>query len=176
MKIVLSPTGQVVEAQTDKTLLDQLREAGVYIKSSCGGHATCRDCVVKVNTGQDQLTPPTFEEMRLLGNVFHITKERLACQTKVTGTVTLDISAHDKSKDQDQLQHRSTKMKTKKMQNSVIRRSVQDQKDRLDNNSKENADGSSTGTTTVDEDKKFPQGGFKRPKGLSYPKKKPGRY
>jgi hypothetical protein len=43
------------------------------------------------------LSPQTFEELRLLGNVFHITKERLSCQTKLLGDVTLDISAHDKN-------------------------------------------------------------------------------
>jgi hypothetical protein len=42
------------------------------------------------------LAPQTFEELRLLGNVFHITKERLSCQTKIKGDVTIDISAHEK--------------------------------------------------------------------------------
>ena len=44
------------------------------------------------------MTPPTFEELRILGNVFHITKERLSCQTRLTGDATIDISAHENSK------------------------------------------------------------------------------
>lgn len=42
------------------------------------------------------MNPPGFDEIRLLGNVFHITKERLSCQVRVTGSVTIDISAHEK--------------------------------------------------------------------------------
>ena len=53
--------------------------------------------MIVVKSGELNLTPQTFEELRLLGNVFHITKERLSCQTKITGDVTLDITAHDKS-------------------------------------------------------------------------------
>ena len=34
----------------------------------------------------------------MLGNVFHITKERLSCQTKVTGDAVIDISAHERKK------------------------------------------------------------------------------
>tara|TARA_B100000886_G_C20292646_1_gene436132 strand:- start:117 stop:434 length:318 start_codon:yes stop_codon:yes gene_type:complete len=62
------------------SLLDLLREKGVRIRSSCGGHATCGDCVVKVKSGDKLLSAVNFEEKKLLGNVYYITKERLACQ------------------------------------------------------------------------------------------------
>ena len=55
----------------------------MYIKSSCGGVASCTDCRIKVIAGEDSLTTPPFEEVQLLGNVFHITKERLSCQAKI---------------------------------------------------------------------------------------------
>ena len=80
----------------EESLLAQLKKAGKAIKSSCGGCATCSDCVVIVKGGEASLTAPTFEELRLLGNVFHITKERLSCQTKLTGDAVIDISAHEK--------------------------------------------------------------------------------
>jgi 2Fe-2S ferredoxin len=97
-KITLWPSGETIEANETENLLIQLKKAGKDIKSSCGGCATCGDCVLVVRGGEGNLTPPTFEELRLLGNVFHITKERLSCQTRVTGEVTLDISAHEKKK------------------------------------------------------------------------------
>lgn len=97
-KITLWPSGEVIEANGHETLLVQLGKAGKPIKSSCGGHATCGDCVVVVKGGEDALTPPTFEELRLLGNVFHITKERLSCQSYPRGDVTLDVTAHEKKK------------------------------------------------------------------------------
>lgn len=96
-KCTLWPSGEVLTINGEDTLLKQLKAAGKKIKSSCGGCATCTDCMIVVKSGELNLTPQTFEELRLLGNVFHITKERLSCQTKVTGDVTLDITAHDKS-------------------------------------------------------------------------------
>lgn len=96
-KVTLWPSGEILEMTGEDTLLNQLKKAGKKIKSSCGGCATCSDCSIIVKSGEMNLTPQTFEELRLLGNVFHITKERLSCQTKITGDVTLDISAHDKN-------------------------------------------------------------------------------
>jgi ferredoxin len=96
-KCTLWPSGEVLSLNGEETLLTQLKKAGKKIKSSCGGCATCSDCMIVVKSGEMNLSPQTFEELRLLGNVFHITKERLSCQTKVTGDVTLDISAHEKN-------------------------------------------------------------------------------
>ncbi len=95
-KVTLWPSGETLELNGEETLLNQLKKAGKKIKSSCGGCATCSDCIIVVKSGESNLTPQTFEELRLLGNVFHITKERLSCQTKILGDVTLDISAHEK--------------------------------------------------------------------------------
>lgn len=94
-KLHLHPSEQTVSIKEGQNILECLREQGVFVKSSCGGHATCGDCVVKIMLGQDHLNAPSFEELKLLGNVFHITKERLACQTCVTGDVKLDMTAHD---------------------------------------------------------------------------------
>ena len=95
-KITLWPSGEVLEGNDKDSLLKQLVDAGKKIKSSCGGHATCGDCVILVRGGDSFCTAPTFEELRLLGNVFHITKERLSCQTRLMGDVVIDISAHSK--------------------------------------------------------------------------------
>jgi 2Fe-2S ferredoxin len=96
-KCTLWPSGEVLTLNSEDSLLTQLKKAGKKIKSSCGGCATCGDCVVVVKSGELNLSPQSFEEVRLLGNVFHITKERLSCQTRITGDITLDISAHDKN-------------------------------------------------------------------------------
>ena len=93
-------------AENEQNILTVMRDAEVYVKSSCGGHATCGDCMIKVVSGEDNLSPPPFEEIKLLGNVFHITKERLGCQTKITGDVTIDISHHDEAADQKKLKNK----------------------------------------------------------------------
>lgn len=96
-KCTLWPSGEVIEVDGERSLFEQLKKSGKKIKSSCGGCATCGDCVIIIKSGELNLNPQPFEETRLLGNVFHITKERLSCQTKVTGDVTIDISAHEKN-------------------------------------------------------------------------------
>lgn len=113
-KCTLWPSGEVLELNGEDSLLTQLKKAGKNIKSSCGGCATCSDCTIVVKSGEMNLSPQTFEELRLLGNVFHITKERLSCQTKVSGDVTLDITAHDKSTSSPKSVSKSTPTRLKK--------------------------------------------------------------
>jgi ferredoxin, 2Fe-2S len=96
-KCTLWPSGEVLTLTGEESLLAELKKAGKKIKSSCGGCATCGDCMFVVKSGEMNLTPQTFEELRLLGNVFHITKERLSCQVRVTGDVTIDVSSHEKN-------------------------------------------------------------------------------
>ena len=120
-KVTLKPSGQIVEVAEGKNLLEALREQDIYIKSSCGGHATCSDCIIKVVSGEDYVTPPPFAELKLLGNVFHITKERLACQTCLVGDVTIDISKHDKASDEAKLNNKA-KSFAKKKQHTRIRK------------------------------------------------------
>ena len=113
-KLHLRPSDQSVMIKKDQNILECLREKDIYVKSSCGGHATCGDCVVKIATGEDNLTPQTFEELKLLGNIFHITKERLACQTCVLGDVTVDLSNHDKAADAQKLRGKPGPQQKKK--------------------------------------------------------------
>lgn len=111
-KLTLWPSGKIIQVDAGTSMLEAMKSQGEYVKSSCGGHATCGDCVVKVMSGESNLTPPPFEEIRLLGNVFHITKERLSCQTKLMGDVSVDVSLHDENQDQ---------MKNKKKSNQFVK-------------------------------------------------------
>lgn len=113
-KVTVLPSDRVVEIDGDVNLLEALKEEGIHLKSSCGGHASCSDCIVKIKFGEDHLEPPTFEEIKFLGNVFHITKERLACQTKINGNVTIDITGHEESVDEKKIKSRNAKHLKKK--------------------------------------------------------------
>jgi len=108
-KVILKPSNEVIKIDGNINLLEALREKSVYIKSSCGGVASCSDCIVKILSGEDHLEPPPFEEIKFLGNVFHITKERLACQLKINGDITIDIAHHDKDADQEKLRQKTSK-------------------------------------------------------------------
>jgi ferredoxin len=92
-KLTLKPTNQVLEVSAKKSIFEQLNNMNIHLNSSCAGFGTCGDCVVKITKGEDQCSPPTYEEIKLLGNVFHLTHERLSCQLKIQSDVEIDISA-----------------------------------------------------------------------------------
>ncbi len=98
------------------SLLEVFQENQIYIKSSCGGHASCSECIVKVLSGKENLNELTTGEKKLLGNVFHITKERLSCQAKILdGSVKIDLSIHDRDRDQDRKTAKDSKFAKKKI-------------------------------------------------------------
>ena len=116
-RIILYPEKKTVEVEQNRPLLGALTAQGIYIKSSCGGKGNCSDCLVKIVSGEDNLSPPTFEELKLLGNVFHLTKERLSCQTTCEGgdLVGVDIGAHDKSLHEKELLQKTKAIHQKKV-------------------------------------------------------------
>jgi len=81
MYIVEKKSGESFQYNKDETLLENLSKNNVLIKSSCGGFGKCVECKVKILS---KITLPklSLEEEQALGNVFFITKERLACQLK----------------------------------------------------------------------------------------------
>ena len=80
MKILIQNTNQSIEISEGESILDALRRNNINIRSTCGGYATCSDCIIKLVGESKGVNSVNFEEKKLLGNVFHITKERLACQ------------------------------------------------------------------------------------------------
>lgn len=166
-KVTLWPSGETLEFNSEETLLAQLKKAGKKIKSSCGGCATCTDCMIVVKTGEMNLTPQTFEEVRLLGNVFHITKERLSCQTKITGEVTLDITAHDKTT--TSLQSSGPKSTTTKLKKrEEVQKAVRENEEKLEAKPSDTwyRHWEKEGTPDPSQPKKL--GGNKRPKPFRY--------
>ena len=168
-KLTLWPSGEVVDLNGEETLLKQLKGFGKKIKSSCGGCASCSDCVIVVKSGELNLTPQTFEEVRLLGNVFHITKERLSCQTKVTGDVTLDITAHDKSTTSTKTESNSVSKST-----TTIRKKREDVEKAVRENEKESQEKPSDTwyrhweKEAEDPNKPKKLGGNRRPKSFNF--------
>ncbi len=98
-RIKVFPFNQEVAVDEGGNLRDALDQAGFAIKSTCGGCASCAQCVVIIKEGAENISDISFEEKQLLGNVFHITHERLSCQTLVNGDVSVDISIHTQKKD-----------------------------------------------------------------------------
>lgn len=141
-KLTIYPSKDSFEVDPSENLLQALRERGVYVKSSCGGVASCSDCIIKIRSGEDHLNSPSFEELSLIGNVFHITKERLACQTQIDGDVTIDLSSHNKSDDQEKIKEKTVAKRHPNLRvrkkNDVLEMKRKRQEDRLEKKQDDN--------------------------------------
>src|SRR6478752_1340396 len=80
-----------VEAPEGTTLFEAGAKIAAGIETACVGKGTCGLCRVKILAGAEHLNPFTDEERKHLGNVYHLTKVRLSCRTKVSGDVTIEI-------------------------------------------------------------------------------------
>jgi len=85
MQIFL-PTGQIIDASPDESLLAALRREKIYLVSSCGGKGTCGKCRVKVTQGPVDIRGSNKVSERLKGEGYS-----LACQTVPTGDVHIEI-------------------------------------------------------------------------------------
>ena len=73
----------VVEIVPGASLFEAGAKVQAGIDTSCVGKGTCGLCRVKVVAGAEHLSPYGDEERKHLGNVYHITKVRLACRAKL---------------------------------------------------------------------------------------------
>ena len=82
---------KVAEVPAGSTLFEAGAKVSAGIDTSCVGKGTCGLCRVKIVAGAEHLNPFTDEERKHLGNVYHITKVRLSCRSKVAGDVTIQV-------------------------------------------------------------------------------------
>jgi 2Fe-2S ferredoxin len=82
---------QTVEVAEGSTLFEAGARVTAGIDTACVGKGTCGLCRVKIIAGAEHLNAFTDEERKHLGNVYHITKVRLACRCKVAGDVTIEV-------------------------------------------------------------------------------------
>lgn len=83
--------GTAIECAEGTTLFEAGAKLAAGIETACVGKGTCGLCRVKVIAGAEHLSPYTDEEKKHLGNVYHITKVRLSCRTRVSGDVTIEV-------------------------------------------------------------------------------------
>lgn len=82
---------QTVEIALGTSLFDAGAKLGAGVETACVGNGTCGLCRVRVVAGAENLNAYTVEETKHLGNVYHLTKVRLACRCKPTGDVVVEI-------------------------------------------------------------------------------------
>jgi ferredoxin len=88
---ILGEPPQTLDVAADTTLFEAGAKLSAGIDTSCVGKGTCGLCRVKIVAGAEHLNPFTDEERKHLGNVYHITKVRLACRCKLAGDVTIAV-------------------------------------------------------------------------------------
>jgi ferredoxin len=88
---IVAETPHEVDVPDGSTLFAAGAKVSAGIDTSCVGKGTCGLCRVKIVAGAEHLNPFTDEEKKHLGNVYHITKVRLACRCKVSGDVTIEV-------------------------------------------------------------------------------------
>ncbi len=76
MTVTFRPSGLLFEAREGMTIMDAIHFSELQFDAPCGGNGTCKKCKVSVTDAQG-------------------TREVLACQTKITGDMTVDLSRKD---------------------------------------------------------------------------------
>ena len=79
-----------VKVDHNTSLLEAARACGAPVQTLCNGIGACVQCKVRVKTEPTHLSSPEQLERDLIGNIFHITQERLGCQACVLGDVTVE--------------------------------------------------------------------------------------
>jgi uncharacterized 2Fe-2S/4Fe-4S cluster protein (DUF4445 family) len=80
MAVTLSINGQTTDAKAGVSLFEQAEALGVEVPTSCRKQGKCKECMVEIVVGADELSPMTEAERHLQGRF------RLSCQTTVVGT------------------------------------------------------------------------------------------
>ncbi len=79
---------RTVEANEGETILKIGLDHGIPMEHACGGNGFCTTCMCRVKEGMENLTPRSDRE-EAMGIVND--PERLGCQSKVQGDITVEI-------------------------------------------------------------------------------------
>lgn len=86
-------TSVTVEVSSGTTILEASEKAKSHVGSACGGVCACSTCHVKITTGAEHLSEMDEDESDRLDMAFAVTpKSRLACQAKILGDLTVEIT------------------------------------------------------------------------------------
>lgn len=85
------PADVVLEVAEGTTIFGAARKSEVAVPSQCGGRCACALCRVEIIEGGHLVSPIRWDEEEHLGNSFHLTGERLSCQCRVFGDVTVRV-------------------------------------------------------------------------------------
>lgn len=94
-KVHFKPSGVSIEVRDGTTVFAAAAAGEVPIPSQCGGRCACALCRVRIVEGANFVSPMKWDESDHMGNCFHLTGERLSCQTRVYGDVIVEIDKNE---------------------------------------------------------------------------------
>jgi adenylate cyclase len=83
------PDDRIVELEPGETVLQASLRSGIPHTHVCGGNARCSTCRVLILAGAERCQPRNAREREMADRLRFSPEIRLACQTTVTGEVTL---------------------------------------------------------------------------------------
>lgn len=91
-KVTFLPLNQTVEGQKGETILDIAIQNNIPIQHACGGFCACTTCHVLVKSGAENISEVGEDEEERLDRATGVTlHSRLACQSKLSGDVVVEI-------------------------------------------------------------------------------------
>jgi len=82
-RIRFLPSDTLIECDVGQSIFDVGWKKDVDLRSACIGKGTCGLCRIVVVAGADHLSPYNDVEEKHLGNLYHLTKRRLSCQSLI---------------------------------------------------------------------------------------------
>jgi len=83
---------QRISVEKDRTVLEALIGAGIFLRTDCGGKGGCGKCRVRLAAGASRnAAAPDESEIKILGKSDLSNGERLACRLRISGDIALEI-------------------------------------------------------------------------------------
>jgi len=100
-QVCFTPSGRQYKGEVGETLLQVAQDAGVAIRSLCGGYGQCHQCWIEVSEGShpkfnvecksENISGITSLERQLIIDNPSYKGKRLACQTCIQGDLVIDV-------------------------------------------------------------------------------------
>ena len=126
-QVCFTPSGRQFKGEFGNTLLQVAQDAGVAIRSLCGGYGQCHQCWIEVSEGEhpkfgvkcepENVSALTRLERQLIVDNPSYKGKRLACQSCIQGDLVIDVP-------EESQEHKAYISKKNKAQNYSIASSI----------------------------------------------------
>ena len=126
-QVCFTPSGRQFKGEFGDTLLQVAQDAGVAIRSLCGGYGQCHQCWIEVSEGDhskfgvkcepENVSALTRLEKQLINDNPNYKGKRLACQSCIQGDLVIDVP-------EESQEHKAYISKKNKAQNYSIASSI----------------------------------------------------